>query len=140
MEKQEKTERIITDDKRAAAVCNMEPTYGKKCYEDKCMELYALNSDGFVYVVTVQGKGDSPGIYGCFSDSDMAYFCGIKLGRPFKIVKYRVIGEDDTEPADLQSSDISESDLTEGYNGGAVAALCFDEAGTLLDFRSSEVD
>lgn len=112
----------------------------KRYLEDKCLESFALDSDGFVYVVTVQEKGENVRICGCFSDSDLAYFCGIKLRQPFRVEKHHIYNEENMKPTDLQDKDISGLDKTGEYKGGAVASLCFDNAGSLLEFRNSEQD
>jgi len=99
-------------------------------YSEKLLRDYAMDSEGYIYIVILHENEDSSYTYGYFADSDLAYFSGVKTGCPFEIGKHRVAGYEDVEG----DGSVSEGD----YGAEPVMALTFDETGELLRFHSNE--
>ena len=168
----EKTGRTFTDFEKAAIIYNLCLPYEKKriklmelrntttdeklrkqldermVYQDKCLELYAHKDAGYVYLVLTPRHEEMFGVSGCYTESDLAYFCGKKTKQPFMIEKW-LVGADDFvhvstpeggEGSMLQPLEQSQLVSGEKYCAGSVAVLHFSETCELLYAYSWEKD
>lgn len=166
-----KTGRIFTDFEKAVIINNLCLSYEEKRtkfmelknttkddelrkqldehmkYQDKCLELYTLKDTGYVYLVNTPRYEDRFGVSGCFTDSDLAYFWGKKMKKPFMIEKYRLVGFDDFVPVSTSEGGevsmmqtLEQSQLVSGekYQADSIAVLHFDKMGELLYVYSQE--
>jgi hypothetical protein len=133
-------------------------------FEKEDMEAYLNNTDGYMYSVK-SFEYDEPYICGYFANHSLAYGCGMKQGVSFSIEKFRIIGnsrnsdhdgavtEAGTQAAEEAPikprlymnpyifDDRTVEECVEEYDDyyEAVSVADYDEAGTLISFRSNEI-
>ncbi|MBC3804044.1 hypothetical protein GH808_06285 [Acetobacterium fimetarium] len=119
--------------------------------DQKCIQLFKENCEGFMYAVEVDEK-DTPCesyICGYFAEADLAYTHGKKQGCKFDIQKYQIVGFIGREaikpkgyinPYLFTDKNPDELILEYEYDGGYVAEFRFDKKGQLIGFYSDEVE
>lgn len=114
-------------------------------YDEKAIELFCNNRDGFVYAVNSFEYEGEDYVIGYFGTIDLAWDAGVRKGFGFDINKYQIIKADTDiiKPRSISSPiiepDVAKQVTEEDFEGCPVSRLTFDAGGRLMMFYSHEV-